>query len=329
MNFTNPRHQNDLIRIMEETYQPISPDTMKPDKPEYLRPGIPAVDGQWLFDDQVRILNYAFRPDPLPHDTVILSAYKKTGKTGLGGGISYAWSRIYGGEIYFLANAKHHAKDRVFARVQAFFDWMRVHDFDRYKREVTGQWTETIELKNPYSLLQALPCTPGSTAGSFVSLSVWDELWAYDLDSLRRLWTEFSPTPHLAGRSCRLVVTYAGYHGESSLLWSIYEATVNESPTSGLPEGIRIPGLEDLPAFRSEDSGIFAFWAHPGDIYRPWITPEFLEGRANDVSIPKQEYLRLWENRWVAGEDEFIDIGLIDAAGERGKLAGLPPIGRM
>jgi hypothetical protein len=105
--------------------------------------------------------------------------------------------------------------------------------------------------------------------------------------------------------------------------------TVHEDPTTGEPQGIKVPGFNKWPAFQSLDGGTFAFWAHPHQIYRPWITDEFMEGRKADKSVSEQQYLRLWENNWVTGEDMFIDIGLIDAAGERGLAAGFPPPGRM
>lgn len=313
--YLTPRYQNDVVKVLETEYRPISPDTLRPDN----------IGDEWLFDDQVRILNHIFEPigmgdKGLPtwrYDTVIISDVKKSGKTGIGAGIPYAVARIYGGEFYFLANAKEQARDRAFNRLKTYFDWRA-----RTKKAkiVTTDGTDIIEIESPYAVFQALPCAAGSQAGSFVRMSMWDELWAYNLDSAHRLWSEFSPIPQMHGQSMRLVVTYAGYYGESTLLYSLYEATVKPDQND-MPTGIRIKGLEDLPCYVSEDGKTFAYWNHTPN--RPWHTEEFLESRRSDKSMRHHEYMRLWENRWVSGREEFISQTLIRQSEEEGRARGL------
>jgi hypothetical protein len=309
------RYRNDLIETIEGDYLPISPDTLQPD-------AILNKRGQWLFPDQVRVLNHVFTPvrGMLPYDTVIISDIKKSGKTAIGAAcaLSWAWSR--GGEIYVLANSMDHARDRAYSRISTFLDHLLRHDPAKYAEKVEDHFADSITFKNPYARIEALPCSAGSSAGSFVSMSLWDELWNYDLTSSHRLWAEFSPIPQLYGKSVRLVVTYAGYMGESSLLWSLHEMTVNPDQ-DGNPRGNRAPGLEDLPCYVSPDGNTFAYWNHEPN--RPWHTEEFLEGRRSDLSLPKHEYLRLWENRWTTGNESFIPIELIDSLMEHGDSVGL------
>jgi hypothetical protein len=48
----------------------------------------------------------------------------------------------------------------------------------------------------------------------------------------------------------------------------------------------------------------------------PWHTPEFMAEARRDPSLNgrEQEYLRIWENRWVTGLDAFIALETVDAA---------------
>tara|TARA_R110000751_G_scaffold7190_3_gene29738 strand:- start:429 stop:1217 length:789 start_codon:yes stop_codon:yes gene_type:complete len=256
----------------------------------------------------------------LPYDTIIISDIKKSGKTGIGAAIGLGWAWTMGGECFVLANSADHARDRAFSRISTYLDYLKRENPARYAAKVVDHLTDVIVFKDPYARIEALPCSAGSSAGSFVSLSIWDELWNYDLKSSHRLWAEFSPIPQLHGKSARVVVTYAGYMGESSLLWSIYEATVNPDQ-DGNPQGIKAPGFEDLPCYVSKDGKIFAYWNHEPN--RPWHTEEFLESRKSDPSLPKHEYLRLWENRWTTGNESFIPIELIDGLMADGDQQGL------
>jgi hypothetical protein len=318
--FSGPvRHRNRLTQVLETEYRPINPDTLQPD--------VPMSQTEWLFDDQIDVLNHCFTPADgqagglLPYDTVVISDLKKSGKTAIGAGIAYAWARVYGGEMYALANARDQARDRAFSRVNAYLDYLQRDYEDLYEQRIEHRGRNVIIFKNPYARLEAIPCAAGSQAGTYVSLSLWDELWNYDLESAHRLWAEFSPIPQLYGRSCRLVVTYAGYYGESSLLWSLYEQVVRPDADSGQEAGDRPPGLEHLPCYRNEQSRTFAYWNHQPS--RPWLTPEFLESRRNDPSVPAHEYKRLWENRWTTGMEGFLPLDTIDRLMAAGKADGL------
>jgi len=262
------------------------------------------------------------RPKGLRYDTVIFSCPKKSGKTAIQTGVLYAWARTYGGEIYCLANTEGQAKERAYTRLYNMLRHLERTNPLRYHAEVEDCQALEITFKNPYAKVYVIPAIPGSQAGSFVSLSAWDELWAYNREVLKRLWAEFSPIPQLFGRSMRFVTTYAGYLGESELLWSIYEAIVKPDPQKGdEPQGNKVKGLEDLPCYVSDDGRTFVYWDHVPRM--PWHTQEFLESRKTDKSIPAQEYLRLWQNRWVAGQDAFIDIEAYDALVVKGKAMGL------
>ena len=103
--------------------------------------------------------------------------------------------------------------------------------------------------------------------------------------------------------SLRFVSTYAGFEGESDLLWGLYDLIVNE--------GNAVKGLEDIC---HEDTGgptcwengrMFAYWdsAHR----MPWQTEEYYAEQMAST-MKANEYARLHENRWTFGSEPFMDI---------------------
>ena len=294
-----------IITIAEKEYIGINPDTKKPGSKTW----------EW-FPHQKPIINHlcaGLEAGAMPFDTAIYSCPKKGGKTGFAGAFGHAWARSQGGEIYFVANSDEQANDRSFQRIQNYLAHIENHKPQLYNRIVEKRTNDAIEYKNPYALLRPIPCSAASQAGSYASLSIWDELWGYDQESSEILWSEFSPIPQLFGKSLRLVVTYAGHRARSNLLWKLYLAGVDPSEH---PEGqATSAGLLDaagdlLPVY--ENGAQLTYWDH---IHRaPEITgatPAFLAARKADTSVRANDYERLWHNNWTAGEEEYITAATI------------------
>ena len=350
--------ENDIVRIIEEGYRFISPANKRP---EYEADEIQLSGGEWFGDEyvpgdvQLRVLNHVFTPVEqedgtyrLPYDTFVYSDLKKSGKTGLGGALSYAWGRLYGGEQYHLANALTQSQDRAFSRLRLFLEWLSREDQRRFELMVKTSDNNLIVLNKPYTRIEAVPVAAGSQAGGFQSFTLWDEIWSYKREEAFRLYSEMQPIPTLPavtipdsdsyiqrgqtveGPSIRVIVTYSGYFGESELLWNLYESTVNEDPDSGEPRGNRVPGLEDLPCFVSDDGGTFAYWNQDRP-RMPWQDPNYYERAKADIinKMRPQEMLRLHMNRWVSGEDTFLDMNRWDRMAEAGMAAGLGKAGVM
>ena len=94
--------------------------------------------------------------------------------------------------------------------------------------------------------------------------------------------------------SCRLVVTYAGFEGESQLLEDLYS------------RGLAQPEIgPDLHA----GNGVLMFWTH--EPQAPWQTDEWIEQMR--ASLRPHQYLRMIENRFVASSESFIDMDWWDA----------------
>ena len=81
---------------------------------------------------QRRILNEMFRVDPktkkLKYTTMVYSCPKKSGKTEIAAAVTYAFARIYGGEMYSIANDEEGAKNRMYDRMVQALSMMRDED---------------------------------------------------------------------------------------------------------------------------------------------------------------------------------------------------------
>lgn len=335
--FLYPRHQNDMTKFIETEYIPISPTTHLVED-DYLSEW----GGLLLMDHQIRFLNHVFTPcnNRLPYETIIYSDLKKSGKTALEASVIAGWCRIFGGEVFCLANARSQAGDRAFARFMNYVGHLEREDPDLFAAWITRNDVEWVETKDPYSSVKFLPVSPGSVAGAFQSLTAWDEIWNFDRDTALRLYSEMQPIPTIPNRtlpewsvtpgyvvespSVRFIATYVGYFGESRLCWELYLQTVNEDTDTGKAQGNRVAGLEDLPVFVSDDGRTIAYWNQ--DTPRmPWQTKEFISRAKSDPinKLVPEEFKRLWQNRWTTGAEGYIDMNTIRKMMAEGDAIGL------
>jgi len=175
----------------------------------------------------------------------------------------------------------------------------------------------------PETTIRAIPCDPYGEAGhQYLSLVCYDELWAYGRSEVTwRLWTELQPIPTIQ-HSMRWVTTYAGFYGESEVLYSIFEDAVKPDPQN--PEvftGDQPPGLEDLPCYKN--GSLFAYWDRVARM--PWHTEKFLKEAEEDQvnKLRPEEFKRLWKNGWSTGLESFLPIEILDKLVSEGEKKGL------
>lgn len=282
---------------------------------------------------QREVLNHMFTliDGHLPYRTCVYSTPKKEGKTELGGAVAYAFARTFGGDCLSVANDKEQAQLRMYDRVLSSMASAKkkrpmqyrkaIHEdcwekgFAGSKDEANIIFKDNKQANPPPHQLRFIPNDYAGEAGALNALVVFDELWAYSGESLARLYTELQPIQAIPF-SMRFITTYAGYYGESELLWNIYEEVVDPDPQTDEPRGHRIPGLEHLPLY--EKGPTCAFWSHEN--LMPWNTPEFIEDARNDPALKTRpgEFKRLWENRWSTGAEPYLDPKLIDELMELG-----------
>ena len=120
-----------------------------------------------------------------------------------------------------------------------------------------------------------------------------------------RLWDELAPTP-TALVSVRLIVTYAGYTGESELLEKYYRRIFAE-------DGTLNPGVVQIATDLYAQGRTLVYWTH--EMRAPWQTPEWVETMRREYS-PNQ-FARIMENRWVNSESSFIEATSYDRCVDR------------
>ncbi len=255
-----------------------------------------------LFPHQREILHAAFDFDAegrLPWDTFVYACPKKSGKTTINGALMVWWAftQEAPNELLALANDFEQARDRHFAaaaKIIAKNEALAPSATVETKRVVLSNGTEIRALASEYT----------SSAGSDHGLTSTDELWGYTSEAALRLFEELTPVP-TRRNSIRLITTYAGWEGESKLLWDIYRAGV--SPEEH-PEGQAERVHPTLPLYFNRAARLFVYWDHEPRM--PWQTPHYYEAQRR--ALRPGTYLRLHENRWTTAASTFITPELWD-----------------
>jgi len=170
-----------------------------------------------VFPWMARVLLDVFPDDQqhIPYSLLVYSTVKKSGKTAVNGAIAaYLVFRRAppGSEMYVFANSEEQSVGRVFAALK-----YAVEKNPALRRLCTATLPETsIRLRNGSSV-KAMAAMHANIAGANPYYSAWTELWGYVHPLERRAWEEMTPPPTVRN-SIRVVDTYAGYEGESSLL---------------------------------------------------------------------------------------------------------------
>ena len=259
-----------------------------------------------LLDHQREILRAAFTFDEhgrLPWDTFVFSATKKSGKTTINAALTLWWAftQEAPNELFILANDQEQAQARVFSSAARI-----IQRNPALSASATVE-SRRIELSNE-TTITALASEFRGAAGSNHGLTSWDELWAYASEGSRRLWDELTGVP-TRRNSIRLVTTYAGWEGESALLFELYKAAVgSEEHPDGQGERIH----PTLPLHLNREARLLAYWDHEPRM--PWQTPRYLEAQRR--ALRPGTYLRLHENRWTAVEGTFVEPEVWDACVE-------------
>ena len=155
----------------------------------------------------------------LLYPEVLFSGPKKIGKTTLAAIMTNYVIVVLGGryaEGYCIANDFEQSQGRVFQQVKRIIE--ASPDLNRSARILSSK----IEFPSTGATITALACDYQGAAGANPTITVFDELWGYVSEASHRLWDEMVPVP-TRKISMRLTVTYAGFEGESDLLWNLHQ----------------------------------------------------------------------------------------------------------
>jgi phage terminase large subunit-like protein len=246
-----------------------------------------------LLDAERQFLAHAFATDDsgrLRYPELIFGAPKKSGKTTFAAIVIITMVLLFGGryaEAYCVANDLEQAQSRVFEMCR------RIVEASPLLQREARVTANRIVFEASGATITALASDYASAAGGHPTISVFDELWGYTSERSRRLWDEMIPVP-TRKISCRLVVSYAGFEGESELLYELHKR--------GLQQSVVGPSLH-------AGDGMLLFWSHKP--IAPWQTPDWLTEMRR--SLRPNQYLRMIENRFVTTESTFIDMSWWDA----------------
>ena len=256
-------YKNDIIRYLEEQFY--LPETKKP-----------IVLEEW---QKRKILVPLFETDPATglrkYNLALIGLPKKNGKSTLAAMIVnyFMFQDDDHGEIILTANSRDQSSWIIFDKVVKSF---QMNPLQHSHLKISQ---EAIENKTTGTVIRIVAPNYRTAAGSNASLTVFDELWGFELDAARKFWDELTLSP-ARKQPLALVVTYAGYDQES-LLYELYK--------KGLCK---------------RDKKMFFLWSYKN--LASWVTKKYLATQRH--RLRQNTYLRLHENRWMSSKDAFIDL---------------------
>ena len=225
---------------------------------------------------------------------------KKSGKTFLAAVLLIWWAFTHANtEIIVAANDFEQAQSRVF---QTAVGLIR-HNPDITKL-VKVQAGKLVFFNG--TVVTAIAADYKGAAGSRHSFYIVDEPWGIMEERAVRLVEELTPPP-TEPDAWGLMVTTAGWTGESTLLETIYERG---------RAGTRLD--DDVECYAADD--LFMFWSHTPRM--PWQTPQYYAEQQR--SLRPATFARLHRNEWVAAESIFITPDLWDSNVDRDARPWLP-----
>lgn len=232
------------------------------------------------------------------YHTGLYCTIKKSGKTTIAA-VVLQWACETWGELkehYHMGNKLGQAKQRAFKLVRNSIMWSPHRD----------EWEIQAEKMTHLptgSFIQALPVNAAGEAGGHQASTTWTEFHGYIYEENNRMFEEMQPIP-TEPLSFRFIESYAGYKGESNLLYGMWERAL---------DGERIH--DEFPIYRTAD-GLIAYIDQGVEARRmPWQTPEYYATAAAN-SLP-HEYDRIHMNQWIDSQNALINVALWD------RLAGV------
>ena len=244
------------------------------------------------------------RDGRVPFDVVVYSCPKKEGKTTLNALVTLWWGMTQEppNELIVVANDREQAEGRAFETIKGFL---------RHNPEIdpgADPRAHEIRLSNG-TVIKAIGNEYAGEAGVNMGLTSWDELWGAVSESNRRLYEELTPVP-TRKNSIRFISTYAGWVGESQLLWELYLQGVGpEEHPQG--QGERVAGA--WPVYVNRTARLCVYWDHEARM--PWHTEAY--DAAQKRTLRAGTYLRLHRNQWISAENIFITEALWEPCVDR------------
>lgn len=268
----SPVYKNDIIRFLGDHY--FIPETRSPVKLE-----------SW---QRKRIFEPLFELDPetgfRKYSLGLIGLPKKNSKSTMASMIAnfFLFQDEEFGEIILTANSKDQSSWIIFSKLEKS---LRMNPSQHKEVKILD---DAIEVKRTGTVARIVAPNYRTASGQNPSLTLYDELWAFELDTARKFWDELTESP-VRKQPLALVFSYAGWD-EDSLLYELYQK-----------------GL------KKEDPKMFFLWENRN--LASWITKDYL--RTQKKRLRPNTYLRLHENRWTSSESAFIPLEQWDGCVDR------------
>ena len=241
----------------------------------------------------------------LKYSIVVWSDIKKSAKSTLAAAVNlYKAIHSEYGEFYIIANDLKQADSRVahYLRraVQLNPEMNKKFKMVGYKIVVPSG-----------SYIEAIPIDPSGEAGSNADQITVSELWGANEEAKHNMWAEMTLSPTKHGQSQRWVESYAGFAGESLLLYSLYELGVQNGrmlwPDRLYPvtEGVPTP----LELYVNDEARMLCLGNTQPRC--PWQTRAYYSSEAQ--ILPSNQFDRIHRNQWVSSEETFVPMAWWDA----------------
>ena len=239
---------------------------------------------------QEKFIREAYRKDAsgnYVYNIVLLSDVKKSAKSTICAAVALErMSAIEWGSCKIIGNDIKQADSRT-----AYYARRAVQLNPKLQDQINIKQYK-IELNN-HSIIEAIPIDPTGEAGGNDDLIIWTEAWGLKDKKDIQMWEEMRLSPTKFGNSQIWIESYAGYEGDSPVLYNLYEY--------GVLNGERIDlGVEGLEVYRNGSQ--LSLWNTTPRL--SWQTEAYYQSEAS--SMTDSAFNRVHRNQWQSSVDKFI-----------------------
>lgn len=263
------------------------------------------IDLQQYQEDVLREILTPKEDGNFKYSIVIWSDIKKSGKSTIAAGVNLTRSvHTEWGEFYVIANDLKQADSRVAHYLRR---GVLLNPSLKSKTRMTG-YKITVPSG---SYIEAIPIDPSGEAGTNADMITFSELWGANEEAKQNMWAEMTIPPTKHGKAFRWVESYAGFTGESELLYSLYDLGVLQGKMLWPDKLYPVTGGEPTPLelYVNEQVGMICLWNTQPRC--PWQTKEYYA--SEQAIMPPNQFLRMHRNQWVSSTETFVPMEWWDA----------------